>query len=178
MNESPAKAIRPLELHSPNAYNIDRHDDIAMKSPQAKKGTPSSSSAPRMMPTMNDDDNDGENRGRPCDSFRLSPIGRVDFSTPAVNMEVSETPIASRLDTTIFGGDTTRDEGAQMNGSEENLMDSSFPDNRGDVEIHSPDAAVPGDDVEEVEAEETEEERMQREIEESEALARQLMGKT
>lgn len=180
MSESPAKTIRPLELQSPNAYNIDRHDDSDLKSPPVVKGTPSSSSAPRMMPSMDEDD--GENHGRDCcgrdyDSFRLSPIGRVDFSTPAVNTDVSETLNASRLNATNLEDDATRDDGLRINGCDDGIMDSSFPDNRDvEVHIHSPVAAMEEDEIEEDEAQETEEERMQREIEESEALARQLMA--
>ena len=179
MSESPTKAIRPLELQSPNAYNIDRHDDGDLKSPPVVKGTPSSSSAPQMMPSMDEDD--GENRDRDCygrDSFRLSPIGRVDFSTPAVNADVSGTLNVSRLNATNLEDDATRDDDLQMNGCDDSVMDSSFPDNRGEIEVHiqSPVAAMEEDEIREDGAQDTEEERMQREIEESEALARQLMG--
>jgi hypothetical protein len=55
-------------------------------------------------------------------------------------------------------------------------VNSSFPENERDVEIQSP--STPSDQhlEEEDEEEDTEEERIQREIEESEALARQMMA--
>jgi len=95
----------------------------------------------------------------------LSPIGRgaMDFGTPLNNS--SETPSDHDNNT--------------------NMMDSSFPDGRDDsIEIHSPGRQCDDDgDVEEEDRNdddgedgETEEERMMREIEESEALARQLMA--
>mmetsp|Transcript_29173 Transcript_29173/g.62031 ORF Transcript_29173/g.62031 Transcript_29173/m.62031 type:complete len:323 (-) Transcript_29173:122-1090(-) len=161
MIESPTKTMRHLELHSPNEFNIDQ-DDIAsspMKSPPVK----STPSAPR-MPSAEDDDDDDENRSRECrdgnGSFRLSPIGRMDFSTPN-NMNVSDTP--NGVGNTSFLADAARDD------SRNDAMNSSFPDNRDDFEIHGP-------AMDEEEVEETEEDRMQREIEESEALARQLMA--
>ena len=61
-------------------------------------------------------------------------------------------------------------------------MNSSFPETERDVEIQSPSTPNPqdqdddDDDDDDVNEEETEEQRIQREIEESEALARQMMA--
>lgn len=228
--ESPTKTVRPLELHSPSNSNIDD-----TPSPNDGKGsdmkgtTPSSSSivvAQARMPADDDDNNENENRhtsttnndeedGRYEHPFYLSPIGRMDLSTPSTAAAATDTNNDMTLET------PNNNNSARREGEEE--VNESFPDNRDEtIEIHSStnyndnddsnetdsligdlddvlnemngtaaeeenqdDAEDVDDDDEEEdddnyneeEEEETEEERMQREIEESEALARQLMGK-
>ena len=200
MSESPTKSttIRPLELHSPNTANVvaarNQQEDFMASSPKSKqhqqlgspmKYTPSLSSAVPRMPY--NDNNDEENRrdattdhGRGCcgdvhveseESFMLSPIGgtRMGFGTPsAIHMNL-DTP--QEVD-----GHVARRPGDDGNS---NLLDSSFPDH--EIEIHSPRAVNETEEEEgdegNNEGEETEEQRLEREIDESEALARQLMGK-
>ena len=103
--------------------------------------------------TPEDDDNES--------TFQLSPIVHVGLFSPS-NMSVSDD---NKTNATLLG-----DERDDVN----DVVNVSFPINRDEIEIQSP--TIANEDEEEVH-DETEEERMQREIEESEALARQLMGK-
>ena len=131
--------------------------------------------APRMPSALSDghDENSNEETTSSSSSMNwLSPIGRgvMDFGTPSNDSK--ETPTR-----TNDGGDNNTND----------RMDSSFPDVRDDddIEIHSPGRQGDGDANGEEEVHnnggggedgETGEERMMREIEELEALARQLMG--
>ena len=133
-------------------------------------------------------------------SFQLSPIGRMELNTPAPSSGNNN----NNNDYSNLETPPPNDNNTNVHNNANNVMDSSFPDNREDdhIEIRSPDVNdmqawlddATGNDEEENEEvedeeenedqeeeekdrEETEEEKMQREIEESEALARQLMGK-
>ncbi|KAL7546106.1 hypothetical protein ACHAWF_009435 [Thalassiosira exigua] len=157
MSDSPTKRTRPLEVHSPNvASNAERRDGSPMKC------TPLA--LPR-MPSSEEDDENREGRGRrgedANESLRLSPISRANRVTTPGDADGSDSP-SGFLDATLGRDDD--DAGCS------NAMDASFPDR--DIEIHSPGAS----DDDEEEEEEADEERVRREIEESEALARQLMA--
>ena len=182
MADSPAKTTRPLEMHSPN-----RPDGAAspVGSPM-KLGTPA---APR-RPTADDMENQR--------SFALSPIGRVDFGTPAIDMHL-ETPAGKAG---APGGADTGEESEDddvagyLNDLDQAMIDNSFPEdgegaaitsplaadsNQNDQADASPEGEGSGEEDEDEECageaeEETAEQRAQREIEESEALARQLMA--
>jgi len=164
MINSPNKSMmRPLEIHSPNSYSIDQDNDMIassspLKSPLTKSTPPP---APR-MPSEEVGEDDGENHGH--ESFRLSPISQMNFNMPSNDTMNMLTPNGD-VGNASFLADAPRDEN--------NVMDSSFPDNRDDIEIHSPNATI--DDEEGVRVE-SEEDRMQRGIEEAEALARQRMA--
>ena len=195
MSESPSKTMRPLsptyKSNISEQQPSDGCDDVASPEDRGLMKSPTPSAA-RMLKSA-EDDHDGENRSsREC-SFLLSPIGRMELNTPNKTMSVSHDVGGGNY----AGGRTTSDadarhDGARMSsggggGSKDIVLDSSFPDNRGDVDIQSPDADYNDEDDnyaaeedestgEEVAQEETEEERARREIEESEALARQLMA--
>lgn len=104
------------------------------------------------------------------DSTRHSP----KFQTPGVaplkdcrdddDSSVQISPIQMNFETPV-----NRDAAANSNNTPKcnNECDTSFPNHDGDIVINSPDAK---------EVEETEEQRLQREMSESESLARQLMA--
>lgn len=179
MNESSSKPIRPLELQSHNTTDITsyRHNNNPMKSPL--KGTTLASTTPTKCGGigMNDETEMIAHENKNTSSLQLSPIIYNDFCTP-YNMTQLESP-CDELNAALIGTDhdnTTYDADMTDVHNERNTlkMDTLFPDNREDIELHSP--AVDEGGEREVEQEETDEERMQRELEESEALARQLMA--
>ena len=124
-----------------------------------------------------DDETEIAHENKKSSSSQLSPIIYNDFNTPN-NMAQLGSPL-DELITAHLGidHDNTRDDADMTDVHNEGCileMDTLFPDNREDIELHSP--AVDAGGEREVEQEETDEERMQRELEESEALARQLMA--
>ena len=112
-----------------------------------------------MPSTLSDGHDENANNEETTSSMNwLSPIGQgvMDFGT-----------FLNNLDTPSIDNNT-------------NMMDSSFPDVRDDIKIHSPgqqgDANVEEEKHNAGEDGETEEEQIMRKIEEWEALAWQLMG--
>jgi hypothetical protein len=91
------------------------------------------------------------------ESMRLSPIQNVTLNNTMAADSMSDEHVTSPATSPHYDN-----------------MNASFPENERDVEIHSP--STPDHQQEQEEGEETEEERIQREMEESEALARQMMA--
>ncbi len=133
---------------------------------------------------MNNKPGQKECRDEQSESFQLSPVGMIELATPLLNvMESGDDRDATLLNLSPVGGnDANNNVGNEnVNDSTHDHLNASFPDH--DIEINIPESAHNDtstsnnndeDDVDE--EEETEEQRMQREIEESEALARQLMA--
>lgn len=112
----------------------------------------------------------------------LSPIVRHAGLFSPSNLSVSAIDDNGTNATTLSFGDERRDD----DNDDDNVANDSFPVDDGDIiDIQCPDITIEDDDddddyeEEEVtqDEEETDEERTLREIAESEALARQLMGK-
>jgi hypothetical protein len=185
MIDSPTK-VWPLEVHSPNASNIFQNDDAdahpsptngPVKSPQRMKGSSlSQSTATPRLPSARgeNDDEEGSNENNrrkyrnENDEFTFSPIVRhADLSSPS-NMSVSADDCGTNA-AHPFGDD------------HDVVANYSFPIDGDEINIQSLDIAIDEEEAEEeaeeTRGDETEEERMQREIAESVALARQLMGK-
>ncbi|KAL7518135.1 hypothetical protein ACHAWX_002994 [Stephanocyclus meneghinianus] len=99
-------------------------------------------------------------------SFRFSPISTESSDTPMNHDFTREDRDATDLNV-ILESENKRDNNVDNEYISMNVCDASFPQHNGDIQIHHHEVSA---------AEETEEQRTQREMEESEALARQLMA--
>ncbi len=166
MNEPQSKPVRPLEVQCPsNAYDIahDRYNNQMQLSPPMK-GTPSSSNTSHNLRDIEDETGATHSRNIENNnlSLQLSPIVCSDSNIPYSILLTHTGTLNTRLSASLLGfaQDNTRNDSTEI--------DTSFPNNREDaIEL------LGG-----VKHEESDEDhqRRQREIEESEALARQLMA--
>lgn len=188
----PDKATSLLELHSSSALNISHGtENSSPTSSPLKQGTRMKS-----YDEVDDVDDDefanelarycddeiAENQ-RQCDALMLSPINHAVGNFSPIIMSVTASSINERNNSLfLVGVGDERDDAPSLDDKHDGI-DFSFPDNEDDETIDiqrrsdgMSDVDNSGDVVDIEEHEETEEERMQREIEESVALARQLMG--
>ena len=131
-----------------------------------------------------DDEIANENQ-RQIDALILSPINHDVGAFSPINMSSAAASInETNYSLFLVGVGDERDDAPSLDDDNHGRIDFSFPDNDDKtIEIRRSSDGMSDDDnsgevvdVEVEEHEETEEERMQREIEESVALARQLMG--
>lgn len=181
----PDKATSLLELHNSSALNISH----------GTENTSPTNSPLKQRTRMVDDDEfanelarycDDEianEKQRQCDALTLSPINHAIGNVSTINMSVTASNIYETNNSLfLVGVGDERDDAPSLDDDKHDGIDFSFPDNEDDetIDIQRRSDGMSDDDnsgdVEVEEHEETEEERMQREIEESVALARQLMG--
>ena len=188
---SSGKATSLLELHSSSALNICHG---------VERSSPANSPLKQRTRMKSDDEVDddefanelarycddeiaNENQ-RQSDALMLSPIHHaVSAFSPINNMSVAASSINNETNNSLSTsvGDE-RDDAPSLDDDNHDGIDFSFPENENEtIEIRRSSDGMSDDDnggdvVDVEEHEETEEERMQREIEESVALARQLMG--
>ena len=163
MNPSPTNAFRPFEplnTCTPNAHPDDEaHSQKKIAPMKAQLGKTTPTTGPRTPVEVNLEHVECRDEN---ESFQLSPIGRMEFSTPSFNTSQDG---KGRDLSFLQISPMARNGGA----SDCDSANTSFPEPDGsdEVEINSAEFA---------EEQETDGERLQREIEESEALARQLMA--
>jgi hypothetical protein len=162
MNESPSRRIHAFEqaLNTSFATNV-RKDGVGDLSPKFLT-TPTSGS---LFHSENDrvDRRDDDEHGS---SFHFSPIQMEPSDTP-MNHDFSRDD-RDAADLNVMPDSGNKRDNLHVNESnEKNECDSSFPQYHGDIQIHRHEASR---------TEETDEQRTHREMEESEALARQLMA--
>lgn len=178
-------------LHSSSALNISHGTERS-----SLTGSPIKQRARKKSDDEVDDDEFTNELARYCDdeianenqrqseAMQLSHINHaVGFFSP-INMSVTAASINETKDALFLRVGDERDDAPSLDDDNHDGEDNSFPDNGDEtIEIQSSSDGTNDDDnsgnVEDIrvdEHEETEEEQMQREIEESVALARQLMG--
>ena len=181
-----SKTTSLLELHRSSALNISHGTERSsptdsplkqrtrMKSDDDKVDDDEFASE---LARYCDDEIANENQ-RQSDALILSPINHDVGAFSPINTSLAAASINETNYSLFLVGGDERDDAPSLDD------DISFPDNDdGTIEIRRSSGGMSDDensgevvDVEVEEHEETEEERMQREIEESVALARQLMG--
>ena len=188
-----SKTTSLLELHRSSALNISH---------VTERSSPTDSPLKQRTRMKTDDDkvNDDEfaselarycddeianENQRQIDALILSPINHDVGAFSPINMSSAAASInETNYSLFLVGVGDERDDAPSLDDDNHGRIDFSFPDNDDKtIEIRRSSDGMSDDDnsgevvdVEVEEHEETEEERMQREIEESVALARQLMG--
>lgn len=181
MNES--SLLRPFSPLPAAVSNVQHNESVMtlstpVKPHHEKNKTPNTPTSDEMdlaqwcddfgaNATENDDCRD-ENEDTSSSSMRLSPIQHV------VNLDSTMMAAASSASSSGMVSIAADDQRMAS------PVNSSFPENEHDVEIRTPSTPDQQQQNEQYqqqeEGEETEEERIQRELEESEALARQMMA--
>jgi hypothetical protein len=128
-----------------------------------------------------DDEIANENQ-RQSNALMLSPINHAVGAFSPINISVAASSMNETNNSLSTSVGDERDDAPSLDDDNHDGIDSSFHENENKtIEIRRSSDGMSDDDnngdvVDVEEHEETEEERMQREIEESVALARQLMG--